>query len=134
MTNNTNINVNKIVNHWIETSDNDFETSLSLFQVKSYSWSLFLGHISTEKILKALYVKKYGKHAPFIHNLYRLAERLEIEIPDEYADWLDGITSFNINARYDDYKKEFYNLCTPEYTKEWIERIKVIRLWIKEKL
>jgi HEPN domain-containing protein len=130
----SNINVDKIVKHWIETSDDDFKTSLSLFESKSYSWSLFVGHISTEKILKALYVKKFRKHAPFIHNLYRLAELLEIEMSDEYADWLDGITSFNINARYDDYKKEFYNLCTPEYTKEWIERIKIIRSWIKEKL
>jgi HEPN domain-containing protein len=130
----SNIDVDKIVKHWIETSDDDFKTSLSLFESKSYSWSLFVGHISTEKILKALYVKKFRKHAPFIHNLYRLAELSEIELSDEYADWLDGITSFNINARYDDYKKEFYNLCSPEYTKKWIERIKAIRSWIKEKL
>jgi uncharacterized protein len=35
---------------------------------------------------------------------------------------LDEITSFNLNARYDDYKKEFYKLCTPEYTPKtgWI--------------
>ncbi|MBN1769485.1 MAG: HEPN domain-containing protein [Prolixibacteraceae bacterium] len=64
----SNINVDKIVKHWIETSDDDFKTSLSLFESKSYSWSLFVGHISTEKILKALYVKKFSKHAPFIHN------------------------------------------------------------------
>jgi hypothetical protein len=51
---------------------------------------------------------------------------------DEYADWLDEITSFNLNARYDDYKKEFYKLCTPDYTKNWIEKIKKIRTWITE--
>jgi len=47
---------------------------------------------------------------------------------------LDKITAFNLNARYDDYKREFYNLCTPEFTNVWIEKIKILRLWIKEML
>lgn len=132
--NNSNIDIDKIVKHWIETSDDDFETMLILFNSKSYEWSLFLGHISTEKLLKALYVKKLKRHAPFTHNLYRLGELTGLEMTDEYADWLDEITSFNLNARYDDYKKEFYKLCTPDYTKSWIEKIKTIRTWIKKML
>lgn len=131
---NSNIDINKIVKHWVETSDDDFETMLSLYQSKSYGWSLFLGHISTEKLLKALYVKRFNKHAPFTHNLYRLGELTGLDMNEQYADWFDEITSFNLNARYDDYKREFYKLCTPEYTKNWIERIKIIRSWIKEML
>jgi hypothetical protein len=34
----------------------------------------------------------------------------------------------------DDYKRLFYNLCTPQYTTEWIEKIKEYRLWIKTML
>jgi HEPN domain-containing protein len=131
---NKNIDVNKIVNHWISTSDEDFQTMMILYDAKSFGWALFLGHISTEKILKALYVKNLKSHPPRTHNLYRLAELNQIELSDEYADWLDKITSFNLNARYDDYKREFYKLCTPEFTKEWVEKIKLIRLWIKEML
>ena len=41
---------------------------------------------------------------------------------------------FNINARYDDYKQEFYKKCTPEFTEQWIDNIGVLRLWIKEQL
>jgi HEPN domain-containing protein len=104
---------------------------LALFSSKKYSWSLFLGHISTEKLLKALYVKRFKKHAPFTHNLYRLAEMIEVELSEEYADWLDEITSFNINARYDDYKREFYSICNFDYTQYWIGNIKNIRTWIK---
>ena len=94
----------------------------------------YLGHISIEKLLKAIYVNKYKKHAPFLHNLYRLAELNELELTDEQSDWLYKITSFNLNARYDDYKREFYLLCTPDFTREWIEKIKIIRTWIKQKL
>jgi len=128
------INIEKIKNHWIETSCDDFNTMNKLFKSKSYNWALFVGHISVEKLLKALYVKLHGKHAPLIHNLYRLAELCEIELADEYSDWLDTITSFNINARYDDYRKEFYNFCTLEYTELWIGRIKELCGWIKKML
>lgn len=91
-----------------------------------------LGHISIEKLLKAYYVHKNKKHAPYTHNLYRLAELSEIELTDDQSDMLDKITSFNINARYDDYKREFYLICTPDFTKEWIEKIKILRVWIKQ--
>ena len=129
-----NINIEKVVRHWIDTSEDDFKTMLSLYDSKSYGWALFLGHISIEKLLKALYVNKYQKHAPLTHNLYRLAELCEIELTDEYSDRLDKITSFNINARYDDFKREFYSMCTPKFTKDWINEIKNIRLWIKQML
>ena len=134
MSDKSDINVEKVVNHWTDTSDDDFKTMLTLYDSKSFGWSLFLGHISTEKLLKALYVKRFEKHAPFTHILYRLAELLGLDLSEEHSDWLDEITSFNLNARYDDYKREFNQLCTPDYSKKWIENIKTIRIWIKEML
>lgn len=131
---NFHFDVDKIVRYLIDTSDEDFQTMLSLFDSKSYGWSLFLGHISIEKLLKAYYARKYKKHAPFTHNLYRLAELNEFELTDELSDMLDKITSFNLNARYDDYKREFYSSCTVEFTEDWIEKIKTIRTWIKQML
>lgn len=133
-TDNSNIDVAKIVKHWVDTSDEDYKTMLSLYNSNSYSWALFLGHISVEKLLKAYYVNKFKKHAPFTHNLYRLAELNELELSEKYADWLDEITSFNLNARYDDYKREFNTICTPEFTSDWINNIKIIRKWIKQML
>lgn len=128
------INVEKVVNHWVATSEQYLDTMMVLFKAKSFSWALFLGHISIEKMLKALYVQKFEKHAPFTHNLYRLAELVEIEISEEYADWLDEITTFNISARYDDYKKEFAKSCTETFTKDWIDKIDTLQSWIKKKL
>lgn len=131
---NSNIDIDKIIKHWVKTSDEDNKTMLSLFESKSYNWSLFLGHISIEKLLKALYVKKFKQHAPFTHNLYRLAELCNLELSDEHSDWLDKVTYFNINARYDDYKNDFYKKCTPEFTEYWINKITKLRTWISQKL
>jgi len=79
-------------------------------------------------------VKVNLKHSPPIHNLLRIAEKSELELTKEYSDWLDTISLFNINARYDDYKREFYNQCTKDFTKSWISKIEEIRKWIKQKL
>ena len=127
-------NTEIIKNHWVVTSDDDFQTMIALYNSKSYHWALFIGHIAVEKLLKALYTKLYEKHAPPIHNLYRLAQLCKIKLTEEYSDWLDTITSFNINARYDDHKREFYDICTCEYTKIWIDKIKELRRWIKQML
>jgi len=105
-----------------------------LFTSKDYSWSLFIGHLVIEKLLKAYYIKAIGEHPLFTHDLLRLAEKCRLETSKEHADWLEAITRFNLKARYEDYKSDFRNICTPEFTIEWIEKIKMLRLWLKEKL
>jgi len=126
--------IEKIISHWVKSSDDDYQTMESLLKSGSYSWALFLGHIVIEKLLKAVYIKKKHEHAPLTHNLYRLAELSSLDISSEQSDWLDTITSFNINARYDDYKREFYLSCTESYSKEWIDKIKELKVWIKKEL
>jgi hypothetical protein len=55
-------------------------------------------------------------------------------ISEKQGELLNEITKFNLNARDDDYKHNFYVLCTAEFTAEWAEIIKQLRLWIKEML
>jgi HEPN domain-containing protein len=122
------------VHHWTETSDDDFNTMHILFSSKTYHWALFMGHIAIEKLLKAYYVRQKESHAPFTHNLYRLAELGGLEISEEHADWLFKITTFSLNARYDDCKKEFHTICTADFAEEWIEKITILQKWIKQML
>jgi len=46
----------KLIRYWIESSDNDFKTMKDLFETKNYNWSLFMGHLVIEKLLKAQYI------------------------------------------------------------------------------
>jgi len=124
----------RVFNYWIESSDKDFNTMIDLYQTKNYHWSLFIGHLVIEKLLKALYVKTKGEYPPMIHDLRRLCEKSDIQIDPTYSIALDSISRFNINARYDDYKQSFYKLCNEAFTTEWIEKIKDCRLWIKTML
>lgn len=125
-------NREKLIQYWLASSDDDFETMEAMYRARRYNWTLFVGHLMIEKLLKAYYVKVKKDFPPFIHNLMRLAEKAEIELNEENKLFFITVTAFNINARYDDYKMSFQKKCTPEYTAQWIEEIKVKRLWIKK--
>lgn len=131
---NENVDIEKIVNHWILRSDSDLETMNNLIESKDFHWALFIGHLVIERLLKSIIVKKTGTHAPLTHDLRRLAKLSGINPDEEHTRWLDTISTFNINARYDDYKQDFYKKCTPNFSIEWSNNIKALRQWIKTKL
>ena len=126
--------IDKIVKHWLISADKNQETMTHLVESRDYSWALFLGHLVLEKTLKALYVKRLEKHAVFSHDLLRLANKMDLEVGEVFEEWLDEITTFNLNARYDNYKQEFYRLCTKEFADIWLDRIEEIRLWLRNQL
>lgn len=122
-----------LMNFWIESSDEDYNVINVLYNNKKNSYCLFFGHLVIEKLLKALYAKKNkgAPYAPKSHDLLYLAEKIELELTENQEDLLDLITKFNMNARYDDYKKEFYEKCTEEYTAQQIKNVEEVRIWLK---
>lgn len=122
----------RLVEHWIESSDRDFKTMNNLFKSKDYAWSLFVGHLVIEKLLKAYFIKVNRENPPMIHDLLRIALKSKLELTFDQENNLDTITKFNIRARYDNYVADFYKLCTPSYTSEWSKKIKQTRAWLKK--
>ena len=128
------MNIKEHIKYWIDSSDDDFQAMIHLFEKGDNTWSLFIGHLVLEKLLKAWYVKVNSSTPPFIHDLVRLAEKGNLILDDDQKDILDAISAFNIRGRYDDYKREFYKKCSNTFTKEWVYNIKEFREWIKKKL
>jgi HEPN domain-containing protein len=129
-----NFDYQKSMDFWIEGADDDFDTMIAMYETKRYNWALFLGHLMIEKLLKAYYVKIKKNYPLKTHNLLKLANDCNIELNETKTLQLTTLTAFNINARYDDYKKTFYKKCTLEFTREWIDIIKELRIWIKKLL
>ncbi len=124
----------KIIDYWVTSSDEDYDTMIAMYNTKRYSWALFLGHLTIEKLLKAYFVKKKEDYPPFTHNLLKLAKDSKLELSDDLKVNLITITAFNLNTRYDDYKRSFQKKCTPAYTLVWVNKIKEIISWIKEQI
>lgn len=95
-----------------------------LFNMEEYPWSLFIGQLVIEKVLKALYTQNIDNNVPKIHDLSRLALLAHIELSKADLDALDIVSSFNMNTRYPDIKLSFYKICTKEYTTTNIDIIR----------
>ena len=123
-----------LMNYWVKSSDRDYESMKKNLETEQYTWSLFIGHLMLEKLLKAIYAKvnSNNPYPPKIHNLNILAEKCNIKLDERKARILFTCNSFNISARYEDYKNEFYERCTKEYTSEQIANIEEVREWLKK--
>lgn len=41
------------IQHWVTMADSDYDTMMDLYKSKRDNWTLFLGHLVIEKLLKA---------------------------------------------------------------------------------
>lgn len=105
-----------------------------LFKGKRYSDALFYGHIVIEKILKAFVILETKKEPPKIHNLLRLIELAKLDLDEPTLKYLATVNTFNIRARYEDYKNRFYRMCTKEYVEENLANITEIYNALCQKL
>ena len=123
-----------LTKYWFESADSDYETMKVLYNNKKNTWCLFIGHLVIEKLLKGLYAKNNpdAPIAPKIHNLILLSQKANLQVPTEIREKIQTINTFNISARYDDYKKSFDAKCTDDYTKEQVKNIEEVQKWLKE--
>jgi len=89
---------------------------------------MFFCHLALEKSLKGLLTHKTRRTPPFSHDLTGLALSAGIRINKEQTRELKTITGFNIAARYDNVKKDFYKMCTREYAKKYFD---LTKKWLK---
>jgi HEPN domain-containing protein len=122
------------IKYWVELAENDLPVAESMFNSGYYSWSLFIGHLVLEKILKAIYVRDNKEAPPKTHDLVKLSKSTKLSLSKEQEEYLNYVTGFNIEARYTDYKAKFYKLCTKEFTGENLTKIKELFEWLKSRL
>lgn len=124
----------EIVQYWIKSSNQDYPVMESLFSNGYYGWSLFLGHLVLEKLLKACYVRDVDIASPRIHNLLKIAKDAGLELTKEQMLFLDEVTTYNLRTRYPDFKDRFFQMATKEYTEDSVKKIKEFRQWLLQQI
>lgn len=124
----------EIIAYWLESSEENHASMLNMFANGEYVWSLFVGHLCLEKLLKACYVKEIDTIVPRTHDLHKLAMKCKFEMTEEQMDALQYVTLFNIEARYEEYKREFYRKCSKDFAEHNIKTIEGMRKWLLEKI
>jgi HEPN domain-containing protein len=124
-----------IIHYWAESSNQDWDAAQSLFTSGHYMHALFFSHLSTEKLLKAHWVKDNEEDfPPRVHNLDYLYNQTKLDLDTTLVQELSIITSWNIEGRYQDYRDRFYTVCTKEYAKTKMNIVNEIRSCLIGKL
>lgn len=124
----------KHVEYWLIQSDNDLPVAESMLEKGHYTWSLFIGHLVLEKILKAIYIREYQKIAPRIHDLVKLAKSTNMKLSEEQLLFLSEVSDFNMEGRYPDEKNQFARRCNKEFATVYLRRIKEMHSWLKKQI
>lgn len=111
----------ELIQYWKKSAADALDTAKELNKPGKYHHSLFFLHLAVEKITKAVFVKKRSETPPPIHDLIRLTEFCGLTMDQQRIKELSEISLFNISARYDDYKQQFYKKATSEYSQEWLK-------------
>lgn len=125
---------NKKIQYWSKTANDDWKVANHLYEKGDYSYALFFGHLTLEKLLKAVFTNSEDKTPPFSHNLVYLAEKAGLVLNEEKIELLEEISDFNLEARYPDEKFSFYKKSTKEFTVNKLSQIQEIREWLQQML
>ena len=122
--------------YWLDIVDYDLATAEAMYSTGRWLYVGFMCHQVIEKVLKAYWCGTQDDDPPYIHNHSRLAQGCGIwdDLTDEQKDFLETVTTFNIEARYPRYKEELSRRLTNETCREIIDKTNTLQLWIREKL
>ena len=122
------------VGYWINSSEDDYQVMQSLFDNGHYAWALFLAHLVIEKLLKAYFIKNVGVNYPRIHDLVEIAAKAALDLTSEQKGFLEDLSTFNLRARYPDYKNRFQKMVNRQYTEAKLAAMGEMRQWLQKKI
>lgn len=122
----------KIVAYWREHAKYDLDTADSLLSSGRFPYCLFMCHLAIEKILKGIIVEKIKDHAPYTHNLIELASGSGMDFSSAQQSLIAELNEFNLEARYPDWKRDFYKTATKEFSADYLAKTKELFVWLTQ--
>lgn len=124
--------LNEIIKYWFESANEALETVETLLNNKKYVHAMFFLHLAVEKRLKGYYVYRNKEEAPYGHNLAVLASKISnAQFSENQMQTLIEISRFNIEARYDNYKKNFDKVCDVNFATLYFDKAKELFEWLE---
>ena len=122
----------KKYDEWFFQSDYDLETAVDMFNSSRYVYCIFMCHLSLEKALKGLLVKRTGEYPPKSHSLVFFVEKLEIQMSDATYEFVYTLNKISVPTRYPEDLRKLFEAFTKKRTEEILNLTKETQSWIKQ--
>lgn len=130
------MNTAEKVEYWLGIADYDLETAEAMYSTGRWLYVAFMCHQVIEKTLKAYWCGTQEDEPPYIHNHKRLADGcgLYASMSMEQKDFLNTVTTYNIEARYPESKDALARKLDKKACRNIIDQTRTLQTWIKEQL
>ena len=121
------------VDHWVSSSIESLLDMEAAVKSKRRMNALYCGHLSVEKMFKALLAAR-DTQIIWKHDLLKLAAMCGLVLNSGQEAELDTLNQFNLAAKYSSVKSKIYALCTPQYTDTWAANIRKWHKFLKKQV
>ena len=130
------MNKEERIDYWLSVADYDLETAEVMYTSGRWLYVAFMCHQVIEKTLKAYWCATQENEPPYIHSHKRLADGsgLYDMMSDVQKDFLNEVTTYNIEARYPENKEALARKLGKDACQYIIDGTKTLQTWIKEQL
>jgi HEPN domain-containing protein len=119
-------------NEWVKQSDYDLDTAKYMYTGGRYTYTVFMCHLSVEKILKGLYYQKIRKLPPKTHNLIYLIKETGLKPDNSISKHISILNEANISARYPESLEILQKIYTKDRTSDILRYSEEVISWIKK--
>jgi HEPN domain-containing protein len=117
---------------WFFQSDYDMETAIDMFKAGRFIYCIFMCHLSLEKALKGLLIKRTGKFPSKSHSLIYFVEKTGLQMSDSRYEFLFTLNKISIPTRYPEDLRKLFTTYTKEKTEEILNLARDTQTWIKQ--
>lgn len=126
--------VKKATKNWLQSAAYDLKASETLYKNKHYIYVVFMCHLALEKTLKAILSEMFKELPPYTHNLNRLIELGNIELPEDYQIFVNKINLQSVPTRYPEDIKRLTKEFGREVTEDFLKKTKRTIRWLKQNI
>ena len=123
-----------ISNKWVERAVYDLDTARAMLESKRYLYVLFCCQQAVEKMLKAIIAKQSQELPPRLHQLVRLAERAQVPLNEEQADFLRELSTHYIQSRYPEEIEDISSQVSVQHAQQVVKRTEEVVRWLRSML
>ncbi|MBF0479787.1 MAG: HEPN domain-containing protein [Candidatus Omnitrophica bacterium] len=117
---------------WITQADYDYETAKYMAQGQRYIYAVFMCHLAIEKILKGMITRLIKEQPPRTHSLIQLANKAQINPPENIGKFLVFLDQASIPTRYPENLHKLQAIYSEEKTLQIINNTQDVLEWIKQ--
>lgn len=118
----------------MKSSEYDFQTAQAMLQSRRYIYVIFMCHLSLEKLLKVIILKKTRQTPPRTHDLFTLIRLSSLNIPSKFESIIAHLNGVSVPTRYPEDFENLQKSYTLKVAKLYLTQVGELIKWLRTEL